>query len=82
MSRVMEANARTDNNQYTPEYGDTFRHIITGNEQTVHTVRDGEVTWVDGGYDAVEDLVAAVEDGTSLYEPVAVGDGVYEGDGY
>lgn len=81
MSATMPA---TDDStdEYTPDYGDRFRHIITGEEQTVQDVRDGRVTWTKGGWDDVADLVAAVKGEGSLYEPVAVGDGVYEGSGY
>lgn len=78
---VTQAEAETDT-KYTPEYGDTFRHIITGDEVTVHDVRDGQVTWVDGGWDDIEDLRAAVAGEGSLYDPVSVGDGAWEGDGY
>ena len=69
--------------EYTPEYGDKFRHIITGKEYSVQDVRDGKVTWSSGGFDYVGELQGAVEEGgSSLYEPVSVGDGAWEGDGY
>lgn len=81
MSAMVQTEDETET-EYTPEYGDTFRHIITGDEKTVHDVRDGQVTWVNGGWDDVEDLQAAVSEDGSLYEPVSVGDGAWEGDGY
>ena len=79
-NQATEAQTTTD---YTPGYGDTFRHIITHDEKTVHTCQDGKVTWVNGGWDPVEEVESAVsENEMSMYEPVAVGDDVYEGDGY
>ncbi len=80
-AEVTHSRAESDS-EYTPQYGDTFKHIITGDEKTVHDVRDGEVTWVNGGWDAVDDLQAAVNGNGSLYEPVSVADGAWEGDGY
>jgi len=87
----MSAKANADNGRsetnntddYEPEYGDTFEHIITHEEHTVHSAYDGKVTWVGGGWDPIEEIVDAVDDdATSMYRPVAVGPDVYEGDGY
>jgi len=55
----------------TLEYGDQFRHVITGDVKTVHDVRDGEekVLWAEGGFDYKDDLKAAVRGEGSLYKP-------------
>lgn len=68
--------------EYTPEYGDQFLNRMNGDTLTVHDVRDGEVTFAEGGWDYVDDLRDAVEDIHWCYEPVAIGDGKFEGDGY
>ena len=72
-----------NNSDYEPEYGDTFQHIITHEERIVQSAYDGKVTWINGGWDHTEELINAVDDDEmSMYEPVALGDYVYEGDGY
>jgi len=56
----------------TLEYGDQFKHVITGEVKTVHDVREGEekVLWAEGGYDYKDDLLNALDDqAASLYEP-------------
>jgi len=68
--------------EYTPQYGDRFKNIVTFEERTVQEVRDGKVTFVEGGWEDVDELQASVNDETSMFEPVAVGDDVYEGKGY
>lgn len=69
--------------EYEPEYGDVFEHIITHEERIVQSAYDGKVTWVNGGWDHTEELINAVDDDEmSMYEPVALGADVYEGDGY
>lgn len=87
----MSAKAQTDDertdadnsNDYKPEYGDVFEHIITHEEHIVQSAYDGKVTWVSGGWDHTEEIVNAVDDGeTSMYDPVAIGSDVYEGEGY
>jgi len=70
--------------QVTIEYGDQFRHVITGDVRTVHDARPDEdkVCWVSGGWDERDELVAAINDEPSLYEVEARGDDRLEGDGY
>ena len=88
---VMRAKAQTDDGRteadndsdYEPEYGDVFEHIVTREEHIVQSAYDGKVTWVDGGWDPIDELVSAVDDDQmSMYEPVALGADVYEGEGY
>jgi len=68
----------TDDEQTDVElqYGDQFRHVITGDVRTVQDVRDSseKVCWVEGGWDYKDELLAAVNDETSLYEVEARGD--------
>lgn len=61
--------AQTD---VTLAYGDTFRHVITGDKRVVQDVREDSdrVVWASGGYDNKDELKAAVRDDTSLYEVV------------
>lgn len=68
----------------TIEYGDQFRHVITGDIRTVHDARpdDSKVCWVEGGWDERSELVAAINGETSLYEVEARGDDVYVPDEY
>jgi len=81
MSQNITADGSTDD--YEPEYGDVFEHIITHEELIVQSAYDGKVTWVNGGWDHTEELINAVDgDEMSMYEPVALGADVYEGEGY
>lgn len=82
MSATPKAVNESTEEEIEIQYGDTFRHIITGEEHTVHDIRDGKVTWTNGGWDDIEDLRAAVNGDGSLYEPVSVGSSAWEGDGY
>ena len=71
----MSAKPHSDDAQHdTVEiaYGDTFRHTITGETQTVADARDGadKVAWCSGGWDYRSELVAAVRDEPSMYEVV------------
>jgi len=81
-AKATSAEAQTD--EVEIEYGDQFRHTITGEVKTVHDARDGDekVTWVEGGWDYRDDLVAAIRDNASLYEVESRGDDVFEGEGY
>lgn len=76
-TEAISAEVQTDDVQI--EYGDQFRHVITGDVKTVHDAREGEekVVWADGGWDYREDIVAAVNDEPSLYEVEALGDDAY-----
>ena len=72
----MSQATHADTEQVELEYGDQFKHLITGDVRTVQDVREGEekVLWIEGGYDYKEDLKAAVRGGPSLYEPHNRGD--------
>jgi hypothetical protein len=61
------------------EYGDQFRHVITGDVKTVHDARKGEekIVWADGSWDYREDIVAAVKGDPSLYEVEALGEDTF-----
>ena len=80
----MEAlNATNESKNAELQYGDQFRHIITGEVKTVQEARDGKVTWVNGGYDPTEEVMNATQDGElSMYEVEAIGSDCYEGEGY
>ena len=86
MSETMHTTPETEpetDSDYEPEYGDVFEHIITHEERIVQSASDGKVTWVNGGWDHTEELINAVDDDEmSMYEPVALGADVYEGEGY
>jgi hypothetical protein len=76
----MSAKANTVERQTeaeTIEYGDQFKHVITGDVRTVHDVREGsrKVLWAEGGFDYKNDLLDALdEDTAALYEPHNRGD--------
>jgi len=81
--RSTDGTDANNTSEYEPEYGDVFEHIITHEERIVQSAYDGKVTWVNGGWDHTEELINAVDDDEmSMYEPVALGADVYEGDGY
>lgn len=82
MSQSMTRSDEAQDDEYTPQYGDRFKNIVTFEERTVQDVRNETVTFVEGGWEDVDELRAAVNDETSMFEPVAVGNDVYEGDGY
>ncbi|MFB6197163.1 MAG: hypothetical protein ABEI52_02685 [Halobacteriaceae archaeon] len=67
------------------EYGDQFRHIITGEVVTVHDARDGceKVLFHEGGFEYRENLVAAITgNGNTLWEVEARGRACWEGEAY
>jgi len=70
---------QTDGSTVEIEYGDQFRHVITGDVQTVHDARPDEekVIWADGSWDYRDDLVAAINGEPSLYEVEARGSDTY-----
>jgi hypothetical protein len=71
MSEARQSTADAQSENVTLEYGDQFKHVITGDVRTIHDVREGEpkVLWVEGGYDYKDDLKAALRGEESLYEP-------------
>ena len=72
MSETMHSTDDAQASDVTLEYGDQFKHVITGEVKTVHDVRDGcdKVLWAEGGFDYRDELVGALVDGDpSLYEP-------------
>jgi hypothetical protein len=62
------------------EYGDQFRHIITGEVKHVHDARpeSNKVVWTKGGWDYRDEIVAAIRGNTSMYEVECRGDDVWE----
>lgn len=62
------------------QYGDQFRHVITGEVRTVHDARPDEekVIWANGSWDYRDGLVAAINDEASLYEVEARGSDTYD----
>jgi len=80
MSAEVAQTGDEQNETVTIEYGDEFRHIITGDVKTVHDARpDGEkVIWADGSWDYRDGLVAAINDEPSLYEVEARGSDTYD----
>jgi len=60
----------TESENVSIEYGDQFRHIITGDVKTVHDARPDEdrVVWSSGGWDPREEIVRAITGGPSMYE--------------
>jgi len=71
MSEVRQSTVDAERKNVTLEYGDQFKHVITGDVRTVHDVREGEekVLWAEGGFDLKDDLKAALRGEASLYEP-------------
>ena len=53
------------------QYGDQFRHTITGDTVTVQDVRENshKVTLIEGGWEDKDELVSALNGELSLYEP-------------
>lgn len=84
MSATVAQDDGNADEQINIEYGDQFRHVITGDVRTVHDARPDErkVVWSNGGWDERSELVAAIKGEASLYEVEARGSDTYTPDEY
>ena len=79
-AEATQATQDAQNETVELEYGDQFRHVITGEVKTIHDARPDEekVIWADGSWDYRDELVSAVKEEPSLYEVEALGSDTYD----